>query len=640
MKRHTLALLLHPFKNGLLPRPLLRESIDGFFEILFAMHQRFPQLRLNLVIPGYFLECLDPMHQARLRDMCNRAMMELICTGYTEPFASLSPPELTIENIRHGLQVIKELTGQTPFGFLPPFSNWEPSLIGDLRAMGLRYTLLSNELFPEDTKKICGYWVAEHAGSSIGLVGTNVLNSSTTGPDFIGWLQDMFAGADAAVPEPFLTLHFLIPIRSDKSDESYRFLERTIESVEKNLLNFQPVCIGDLLSTANPAGLQYIPGSLQLGRRGAVDLHFLNYLFSFHQVGFMQRKLLDIYDRLPSPEEDDRSRARLLHDLFFVQDINRFLPGNDAGFELHSDRETTYSRLIAIDRQIHARARTSGGRVRITDFLRNGGKTIILSNSNIKAFIDHLHGGQIIGFDFRRQGVNLCSVYNPSRLPQPDINVPGASRTWFLDRILPAVGTEWDSSSHLSENLGDFNTGSFDYKIRKSSGGINVSLIRAGSFLQADHPCPLHVEKILGLERDNAQLLFIYQISNPSLMQYHFTFSTEINLFLPGIASECARLRAGDKTYERTGLELLRIPSVTAWDIEDPAGGIRFHLETQKPLTLWCLPPEPPNAPIEGLRLVMTFPVVLEPSAHTKITGKIFCKSTKKTSRTGDVDAI
>ena len=120
MKRNAFGLLLHPFKNGLVPRALLKESINRFFRELFSIHQSFPQMRFNIVFPGYVLECTDPLLLAQLRDLCTRNIVEPVCTGYTEPFLSLSPPDQTIRNIRYGLQVIEELTGQTPRGFLPP----------------------------------------------------------------------------------------------------------------------------------------------------------------------------------------------------------------------------------------------------------------------------------------------------------------------------------------------------------------------------------------------------------------------------------------------------------------------------------------------------------------------------------------
>ena len=637
MKRDALALLLHPYKNGLVPRSVLKDSIGRFFTELFSLQQRFPQMRFNLVLPGYILECADPLQLAQLRDLGKRAVVELMCTGYTEPFLSFSPPELTVKNIRYGLNVIEELTGMVPRGFLPPFSNWEPSFIADLRQAGLRYVLLSNELLTAETRPLCGYWVTEHAGSSIGLIGTTELNLSAPQTDFIEWLRQTYIRNTAQVMDPFLVLHYLLPLCSPKTDETHTALRFTIEELEKNLLSYQPVCLSDFLETTSPVGMQYIPTSLQTGRRGAVDLHFLNYLFSFDQIGFLQRKLLDIFDRLQS-SGDSRFAEPRLRDLFFVQDINRFLPGAESGFEVAADREATYARLVKIDHAIDALQKNDGGRVSINDYLHNGGKTIILANSALKLFISHLAGGQLIGFDLRKACVNLCSVYNPARRKQPDIIVPNASRTWFLDRILPETLSGNDYEALIAGDTGDFHSGAFDYKIHTTTGGINVSLVRTGSCRHDEHMYPLRIEKVFGIEHEHPELTFVYQIHNPSLMAVNFTFATELNLYFPGITSGQVRLTAGKNSYDQPGFRFLRLPDLTYWEINDRSGGIQLRLQTQKAATLWLLPQTPASQSRQGIRAVLTWPVTLEPSSQLKLLGKIICKSLRRES--GGDDAL
>lgn len=635
MKRNTIGLLLHPYKNGLIPKGILRETIDRFFRKLFSLHHSFPQLRFNIVISGYILECTDQLLLAQLRDLCSRNITELVCTGYTEPFLSLSPPGLTIRNLHYGLQVIEELTGKRPQGFLPPFSNWEPSFISELRSLGFRYALLASELFTPETRSACGYWVAEHAGSSIGVIGTHLTGINTTA-GYFDFLQNIFTNNSHPVSAPFIAPFHLLPLCSDATDDAYRFLDESVAEIEKNLLSLQPVCFGEFLGTVNPVGLQHIPASLQMSRRGSPDLHFPNHLFSFDQVGFMQRKLLDVYGRMEA--FDRRTAAPLLRELFSVQDINRFLPNDESGFEIPADRETTYRRLIAVDLQVRRLNGSTGSRVGITDFLRNGGKTIILSNGRIKTFIEHLSGGQITGFDYRERSVNLCSVYNPVRYHQPDIIVTGSSRTWFCDRILADRGNEPDSSSQLEADTSDFKSSEFDYKIHKTSHGINVSLIRTGSFSSDDRLCPLNIEKVFGLEKDNAELSFVYQYTNPSLMTCSFIFSTELYLHLPGIVTGNAHLTAGKSRYTTIGREVLRLPHITSWNIEDRKAGIQFILHTQKPVTFWCIPPSPPEKPVEGVRIILTTAISLNPSAQSKCIGKIICKSMKKEN--GETDAV
>lgn len=635
MKRKTIALLLHPYKNGLLQRTALQAAINRFFEELFSLQQSFPQLRFNIVVPAYILECTNLQLIAQLRELCKRSIVELLCTGYTEPFMSLSPPELTIKNIQYGLQVIEDLTGQKATGFVPPFSNWEPSLIAKLRELGFRYALLSNELFTPETRNECGYWIAEHAGSSISLLAANVLQPASAPGDLVEWLRLIYSRNPTSSSDDFAAIQYLIPLKTEATDDTYQYLRGAAEQLEKHLLTYQPVCFHEQLGASKPIGLQYIPTSLQMGRRGTVDLHFLNYLFSFDQIGILQRKMLDTFDQC-SLVKQTRSTMEMLKTFFSIQDINRFLPGKDSGFENSLDRAITYERLIETDHKLHLLSGRKGGRIRIFDFLRNGGKTIVLSNKNIKAFIDFRNGGQIFDYDFRRRAINLCSAYNPQQRHYPDIVVPGASCTWFLDRILPEVLNNWDSSASLLNDTGDFKSGTFDYKVRKTASGVNVSLVRTGSFLSGERSCPLQIEKVFGLEEDSAVLSFVYQFTNPSLMSCKYTFATELNVSLAGIITEAAILHAGKNTYRRLSRDLLNLPGLTQWSIEDRTSGVRLHVQTQKPMTLWCLPASPDVTHSESVRCVLTSGVTLEPSSQWKIMGKITCKSIRKNSEAPD----
>ena len=106
-----------------MPKTALKDAINSFTANLLSIAAEFPHLRFNLVFPGYFLESIDVLLLSKLRELSKKGNLEWILTGYTEPFLSLSPLNLTSHNINHGLQLFSELAGETPCGFLPPFSN-------------------------------------------------------------------------------------------------------------------------------------------------------------------------------------------------------------------------------------------------------------------------------------------------------------------------------------------------------------------------------------------------------------------------------------------------------------------------------------------------------------------------------------
>lgn len=623
MKRQTVALLLHPVKTSILPGTIIREAMSTFLETLLSVHARYPQLRFNVAIPAYLLEPVDAMLMAKIRDLCKKSIIEVISTGYTEPFASLSPDDLTMRNVAHGVKVLEELTGQKPLGFLPAYSNWEPSLIEPLRAAGFRYSLVSSSLLAPEAKSRCGYWISENNGSSIGIVGTTTYSASKSGHQFMDHLKCQLDAVDASTTDPFAVVHVLLPVTAEGMKLACENFEAIAADLEQNLLSHQSVRIGDFLSSVNPIGMQYLPPSLLHWHAGETDHHFLNHLFSYDQIGFIQRKILDIYNRA-HPHLSARGASVLLHELFFVQDISRLLPGADSGFTYENDRYVTYKRLISVDSRLRQLNKHEGARISITDFYRDGSKTILLSNKNCKIFVDPERGGQIIGFDYRARGVNLCCVYNPERRQLPDIIVSGASRTWFLDRITP-LSSEVEKGAPDTD-MSDLSAGHFNFNIRKNSNGTSVSLVRNASFLSEGKQSPLSIEKVFGISDELPELSFVYQLINPSLISCRFTFSVEFYCSLPGMRSGTVSVRSG-RLNPVTALDARSSTEpCTEWRIDDRTAGVRLFMQTQKPLYMHAVPVVEESGNCQGLQIVLSTEVSLEPSAAFKLAGKIICK--------------
>lgn len=624
MKRHALALLLHPCKNRLMPKTALKDSINSFTANLLSIAAEFPHLRFNLVFPGYFLESIDVLLLSKLRELSKKGNLEWVLTGYTEPFLSLSPLDLTTHNINHGMQLFSELAGETPCGFLPSCSNWEPFLIDTLSNAGLNYAILNQELFPKQTRYCCGYWMAEHTGKALALIATNVINPMTAPANFIDWLNQIFSQDKSELAtEKFATIHYMIPLSA--SNDPFRWLRYAAGEIDKYLLNFQSVRFSEFISSNSALGLQYVPSSLLIEGNKQTDQHFLNYLYSFDQIGILQRKLLDVNNKL-NAAKDTKTFAPLIRQLCMVQDIHRMLPGKEYGFENTNDRLWSYAKLISIERTLYLKNNTKGGQIRITDFLKNGVKSIILANKSLKAYVDNTNGGQIFAFDFRDRHLNLCAAYSPQQHQPPNILVAGKSRTWFIDRILPQDCKSSDLINGTAKDLGNFLNGQFEYKARKTSSGVRIVLERQGSILRADRFSPLSIEKVYGLEQDSPIFNFVYQLSNLSLMDCHFKFATQLFFSLPGLCSGDVKIRHRSQIFEKPGVEFFQFKSATKWIIEDRLGGLRLYFQTQKPFDIWCIPASSPDYPCEpslGLAIILSCNVDLEPSSQWKNIGRI-----------------
>jgi hypothetical protein len=627
MKRHSIAFLIHPYKNSLVPKNTFRDAVNTFAQALIDIGASYQNIRLNVVMPGYFLEAIDPMLLLQLREMHKKGIVEWLTTGYTEPFLSFSPQWLLNENLRHGITSFQEYAGDRPAGFVPPFSNWEPSYIDVLSGAGIQYNVVSRSLLASQYRSRLGYWVTEFAGSSTVLFPVHSVYPSVVAGGMESWIQEQFA-ADAAgnVPVKLLCIDFLCPLLSQDMAVTQQGLAEAAAVFDRLLLNYQTIRFTEFLSSNTPLGLMYLPQSLVL-RRDDSDTapHFLNYLHSFDQVGIVQRKLMDIADNIASRKES-RHAEPYKKTLFFVADINRYIPSKSSGFTRLRDRMWCFEKLIDIEHELQQHDGGAGGRIRIADYLRNGSKSIIMTNKNLAVYIDHKNGGSVFEIDFRRRRYNVCAGYNPSRHALPMVIEPGLSYTMFVDHLVDTATQAAQFRAKNAAELGDFYSGAYEYKIKKTDTSIKASLHRQGSLLLGDRNCPLSIEKMLGLEKDQPALPFVYQITNNSLTPYMFRLAVELTFSFPGIGANTAYLL--DKKRKITGLKdgLVELPQATQWLIGDSACGVMVLCTLQKPVDVWCFPAVPPGVDpqqAEAVTLVLTAPITLDGSGVWSLMGKL-----------------
>jgi hypothetical protein len=186
-----------------------------------------------------------------------------------------------------------------------------------------------------------------------------------------------------------------------------------------------------------------------------------------------------------------------------------------------------------------------------------------------------------------------------------------------------------DFQNRKALELGDFNTGPFDYKIKKNETGIKAVLNRQGSVVLGEKPCPLSMEKVLGLEKDLPSLPFVYQLSNHSLTQYSFAVAFEFTFSLPGILDNTAFFLHKKDRQKDLGKTLISFSDVNQWHLVDPACGISIHCTFQRPMDVWCFPSclaateKNDTSACHSVTLVMTSKVLLEGSSLWACMGKL-----------------
>jgi Glycosyl hydrolase family 57./Domain of unknown function (DUF1926). len=638
MKRHALAFFVHPFKDCLLPKSTLVERLNDFCKTLVESGNSFQNIRFNLVMPGFFLELMDPLLLLQLRELHKRGLFEWLFTGYTEPFLSYSPSWLLSENLKYGMNTFAEFTGTKPSGFVPGFSNWEPSAIDILRGAGIHYCVVSKALFPPQYRSYCGYWITEHMGSSIAVFPAHVVRPSET--DTMLNELDLFFRNDRqnASAVKLLCIEFLYPF-SGPVDGASAALQTAIRTLDKMLLTYQSIRCTEFFSSNFNLGLHYIPSSIVLGRDDAeAHPYFQNELHTYDQAGIIQRKMMDIAENI-AVRKEPKHYEPMKKTLFFVQDVNRYIPSQSSGFMLFNDRKWCYEKMIGIEQALHEKDDIKGGQIRIVDFLRNGNKTIIMSNRNVALSIDYKNGGQVFELDFKSRQSNVCSALSPAGHLLPMIIEPPQSRTAFIDHCMPANAGIDEFLFNTFTELGDFFSGDFTYKVKKTPTGIKAALNRNGSLMQGEKNCPLNLEKVFGLEKDYPIISFVYQLSNHSLTSYAFRFATELTFALPGIGGGKTHISEGKTIYGDFDKKPFSMNGITKWNLDDLQSGIRLGFSLQKPVDVWCFPVAAPAGSRDGshaVTMVISTPVTIEGSKAWSLMGKIVLKKLRMQKKDGD----
>jgi len=635
MKRDQLIFLLQPYKNALMPVEELRGSINRFAQRLFTLCERFPRLRFNVALPGYVLEYIDPLIISSLRDMFKRGQIEWLCTGYTEPFLSFSPQWLTNENILAGMKVFTELTGESPLGYVPPFSNWEPSHIDLFSGAGLKYAVISNALLAKNEAANCGYWITEYTGSSIAVFPAWSYHRYNAPQSITGWINENFS-EDKTAPK-MLILRYLYSLGlKDNDNVQLDWIENTAAEIDKHILELHPLKFKEVTGDTAPLGLHYFPSSLVPSNNEPASPYFLNNLHCYDQIGVLQRKLMEACDAV-NRIKDAKLAAKLRQKLFFSQDINRFMPSQRAGLSSITDRLWSYGKLIETERELYKLKEAQNGTIQLTDFLRNGYKSIIMSNSQLKVYLDHKNGAQIYELDYCDRLFNAAAVYNPKIRSRANVITPRESRLGFCDKIFTEPLTCDDYVSGIVKDSSNFSDLPFEYSFKNTPAGVKVLLSGLGGFIKDGRSCPLGMEKVFGLEKESAILSYSYKLSNNALTNYSFTFGIELPLALAGCLNKEALLICDKKRYDLSGEKPVIVENTTAWEIEDWDIGVKILFVTQKNVNVWAFSPEAGQIKSSnGIVMMISCPVNLDPNAAFALTGKISLKKLKAKSSHND----
>ncbi len=164
----------------------MHQPVDNFKEVIdhaiavcyapfFEVMEQYPSFRFSVHCSGWLMEQIA-QYYPRLFDtivaLAKRGSIELFVAGYYEPILATIPSHDRVAQIARLKQQIASDFEQTPQGLWLTERVWESSLIPDLVASGVKYTVIDDYHFSANgfkPEQLDGYYMTEEGGDRLGL---------------------------------------------------------------------------------------------------------------------------------------------------------------------------------------------------------------------------------------------------------------------------------------------------------------------------------------------------------------------------------------------------------------------------------------------------------------------------------------
>jgi hypothetical protein len=171
-----LVLLVHSHQPvGNFDDVLARAYAQSYLPFLEAL-SRHPGVRVGLHYSGPLLEWMEaakPESFDLLRQLVERAQIELVGGGFYEPILISIPPEDRIDQIHRLSEYLEKHFGRRPQGAWLAERVWEAPLPSTLSAAGIGYTLVDDNHFLGagfEPSQLYGYYLAEDLGAAVKVI--------------------------------------------------------------------------------------------------------------------------------------------------------------------------------------------------------------------------------------------------------------------------------------------------------------------------------------------------------------------------------------------------------------------------------------------------------------------------------------
>ncbi|MDI6851890.1 MAG: DUF1926 domain-containing protein [bacterium] len=501
-------------------------SYKPFLEIMYE----YPQFKFSMHTTGPLWEYFEgehPEYVEMVREMVLRGQLELVISGFYEPVLASIPHRDRIGQINLAKGYIKDRFNYDAKGLWLTERVWESEIVQSLVECGIKYVLVDDFHFLSAGKKkeeLHGYYVTEGEGRTLAIFPIDetlrYLIPFREVHQSIDYIKNI-PGSMAIIfddGEKFGLWPGTFEWVYEKG-----WLRNFVEAV-LNSGDIEPVTYSEALKTLPPLGRIYLPtasyfemGEWSLPADGAVDFikfvnklraegvfdHYRrfvrggiwrNFLVKYEESNNMHKKMLYLSDLLSA----GKSR-KLKFNLYKAQCNDAYWHGVFGGLYLPHLRKEIYSNLIEIDRKVK-----SPGRV-VDDLNKDGRPEISVKNKELRiSVIPHL-GGSIYEissfkylynfqdtltrrFEHYHEGVKIgeppkegvASIHEQEKWideqSAKEMVYDSYPRYSFFLHFLPEALDFQSLRYSRYQELGDFATGEFDYRLN----GNSIRLTRQG----------------------------------------------------------------------------------------------------------------------------------------------------------------
>ncbi len=164
----------------------MHQPVDNFKEVImhavnvcyapfFEVVSRYPEFKFSVHCSGWLMQQIQNDHPKLFKvivELSQKGSIEFIGAGYYEPILSVIPSRDRVAQINKLSKDIEDKFDQTPKGLWLTERVWESSLIPDLCAANIEYTVIDDYHFQSagfDEGILDGYYITEESGKSIGI---------------------------------------------------------------------------------------------------------------------------------------------------------------------------------------------------------------------------------------------------------------------------------------------------------------------------------------------------------------------------------------------------------------------------------------------------------------------------------------